>query len=108
VTVGLDLSRYQSAGAQFRNVGQWWELRQYHFTTNQDNRLLQSDPFSIVNLRLGITTNHEKLTLTGYINNALDTEYLAHSLPGAQSATGAVRIPGEPLTAGAFLTARWY
>ncbi len=89
--------------------GDWrYQSRQVHFTTNQDNPLLQTAPFSIVNLRLSLKSHDEELILTGYVNNALDKQFISHSLPGAQGATGAVTIWGDPLTVGAWLTAKWY
>lgn len=89
--------------------GDWrYQSRQVHFTTNQDNPLLQSRPWSNINLRLSLKSHDEKLILTGYVNNLLNAKTLSHSLPGAQGSTGAVAIWGEPITFGGFLTARWY
>lgn len=77
--------------------GDWrYTSKQVHFTTNQDNPLLGSGAYSVVNARVSVTTNDEKLTLTGYVTNLLQAEYRAHTLPAARDATGAPVQWGEP------------
>jgi iron complex outermembrane receptor protein len=89
--------------------GDWrYTSRQVHFTTNQTNPLLQTRPFSNINLRLSLKSYDEKVILTGYVNNVLDSQVVSHSLPGAQGSTGAVTYWSDPLTVGGWVTVRWY
>lgn len=90
-------------GADYRGL-----TRQVHFTTNQDNPLLGTSPFSVVNARVSLQSDDEKLLLTAYVNNLLNVKYRAHTLPGAQGATGSSVQWSEPTTVGASLTVRWY
>jgi iron complex outermembrane recepter protein len=82
--------------------------RQFHFTTNQDNPLLGSKSYAVVNARVTFATNDEKLLLTGYVNNLFDRRYRAHTLPAARDATGAPVTWSDPVTVGVSATARWY
>jgi iron complex outermembrane receptor protein len=82
--------------------------KQFHFTTNQDEPLLGSDAFSVVNARVSLVTNDEKLMLTAYATNLLDAEYRAHTLPAARDASGASVTWGDPRIVGASLTTRWF
>ena len=65
--------------------------------------------YSIVNSRITVASNDEKYSLTGYINNALDTVYLNHSTTGtpANFNTG-TQIYGMPRTFGLQLNARFF
>ncbi|HKO90550.1 MAG TPA: TonB-dependent receptor, partial [Polyangiaceae bacterium] len=90
-------------GADYR-----WMSRQVHFTTNQDNPLLGTSPFSVLNARVSFESNDQKLLLTAYINNALNVKYRAHTLPATRDASGAAVTWSDPWTAGVSLTARWY
>jgi iron complex outermembrane receptor protein len=85
-----------------------YQSRQLHFVTNQQDPLLQSPAFALLNARIAVASNDEKLIVTAYANNLLDVEYRNHSLPGARNATGATAIWGEPRTFGASLISRWY
>lgn len=82
--------------------------RQVHFTTNQDDPLLGTQPFTILNARVSFVTEDEKLVISGYANNVLDEMYRAHTLPAARDATGALVTWSDPLTVGASITTRWY
>lgn len=82
--------------------------KQVHFTTNQDDPLLGTKAFSMVNAQLSLASNDEKLLLTGWVKNLLDVEYISHSLPAAAGATGAVTMASDPRTFGVSLTSRWY
>jgi iron complex outermembrane receptor protein len=90
-------------GADYR-----WMSSQVHFTTNQDNPLLGTSPFSVLNARVSLESNDQKLLLTAYVNNALNVKYRAHTLPAARDASGAAVTWSDPWTAGVSLTARWY
>lgn len=90
-------------GADWRH-----QSRQFHFTTNQTDPLLQTGAFSLVNARIAIASADEKLILTVYANNIGDVHYRAHSLPAARNATGAVAIWGDPRTYGVSLISRWW
>jgi iron complex outermembrane receptor protein len=98
------------ASAPSLSVAADWHYlsRQFHFTTNQDNRLLGSDPYSVLNARVTLASNDEKLALMGYVSNLLDSKYRAHTLPAARDATGAPVTWGDPRTFGVSVTGRWY
>jgi iron complex outermembrane receptor protein len=85
----------------------YWS-HQYHFTTNQDDPLLGSDAFSILNARVSYESHDEKLLLTAYANNLTDTRYRAHTLPGTSGSTGDAVSYGDPISVGGSLTLRWY
>ncbi len=77
----------------------YWS-HQFHFTTNQDDPLLGADAFSILNARVSYESNDEKLLLTAYVNNATDTKYRAHTLPGTSGSTGNAVSWGDPVSVG--------
>ena len=86
---------------------------QYYYVNFQDqghtDRGLMQGGYSILNSRITVASNDEKYSLTGYINNALDTVYLNHSGTGtpANFNTG-TQIYGMPRTFGLQLNARFW
>jgi iron complex outermembrane receptor protein len=85
----------------------YWS-HQFHFTTNQDDPLLGADAFSILNARASYESSDEKLLVTAYVNNATDTKYRAHTLPGTSGSSGNAVSWGDPVSVGGSLTLRWY
>jgi len=85
---------------------------QYYFVNaqnavqNPNYKLLGQDGYSLVNARITYSTAGDRIAVTGYVNNLLDKEYIAHALP-AGGATGATTIYGAPRTAGVSLTLRF-
>lgn len=79
---------------------------QYYYITPQDktNRYLLDQPgYTLANARISCTTPNDRLTLTAYVNNFLDTDYRNHALPIANAAagiTGDVVYWGDPRTWG--------
>lgn len=71
---------------------------------------LKQAPYTILNLRAAYSTPGEKQTVTFYVNNATDKQYLNHSLPAysaAQGVTGDVIYAGARRTLGVSLVSRW-
>jgi iron complex outermembrane receptor protein len=90
-------------------AGDWhFTSRQFHYSTNQTDPLLQTPAFSLFNARIALVSPDEKVSLTLYAYNLANTAYRLHSLPGAAGATGDVAIWGEPRTVGLSLLARWW
>jgi len=78
---------------------------QYYFVTPQDavNRpALAQRPYTIANARITYTTPSEKVSVSGYVNNLLDTHYYNHSLPAynGSTVTGDVVNWADPRTFG--------
>ncbi|AQR75718.1 TonB-dependent receptor [Sphingomonas sp. LM7] len=85
--------------------------RQFYYITPQDtvNRyLLTQKGYTIANARISYTAPNERFTLSAFVNNLLDTEYLNHSLPAANAAqaiTGDTVAWADPRTYGvSFIT----
>lgn len=65
--------------------------RQFYYITPQDvvNRsLLTQKGYTIANARISYTAPGDRFTLSAFVNNLLDTDYLNHSLPAANPAQG--------------------
>ncbi|MDR1648583.1 MAG: TonB-dependent receptor [Zoogloeaceae bacterium] len=70
--------------------------KQYYYVAQQkpsqySNRTVKhlgSDPYGILNLRAAYSTPSGNQTLTFYINNATDEEYIQHALPGGTFTDG--------------------
>lgn len=94
--------------------GNWrYTSKQYFYVNFQGDSLVEnaiSQPgFSLVDFRATIASNDEKYSLTGYINNALDTVYLNHSnTPSQSNLNYGTQIYGTPRTFGLQLNARWW
>ncbi len=94
--------------------GDWrYTSPQYYYVNFQDqgkiDRGLMQGGFSIVNFRLTVASNDEKYSLTGFINNALDTVYLNHSnTPAPANLNTGTQIYGYPRTFGLQLNARFW
>lgn len=86
---------------------------QFYYITPQDtvNRYLLTQPgYTIANARISYTSADQRYTLTAFVNNLLDTEYLNHSLPAANAAqgiTGDTVAWADPRTYGASFIARF-
>ncbi|CAG0965284.1 Ferric-pseudobactin 358 receptor [Myxococcaceae bacterium] len=95
--------------------GDWrFTSPQYYYVNFQDrstpvNHGVSQGDFSLVNFRLTLASNDEKYSLTGYINNALDTAYLNHSgTPSPSNLNGGTQTWGQPRTFGLQLNARLF
>lgn len=102
-----------SAGNKVVVSADWRYTSDQHYFVNAQNaaqnpayKLLGEDAYSIVNARITYSTPGDKLAVTGFVNNLLDKEFIAHALP-AGGATGATTILGAPRTAGVSLTLRF-
>jgi iron complex outermembrane receptor protein len=86
---------------------------QYYYITPQDtvNRYLLNQPgYTIANARITYTSPDQRYSLSAYVNNFLDTEYLNHALPQnnpAAGITGDTINWGDPRTYGASLIVRF-
>jgi iron complex outermembrane receptor protein len=87
--------------------------RQFYYITPQDtvNRyLLTQRGYTIANARISYTAADDRYTLSAFVNNLLDTEYLNHSLPAANAAqniTGDTVAWADPRTYGVSLIVRF-
>ncbi|CAN5155157.1 TonB-dependent receptor [soil metagenome] len=82
-----------------------YQSLQFYYVTPQDvvNRYyLTQKPYTLTNLRVTYTTNNEKVSVSGFINNLFDVRYLNHALPAAQGTaiTGDTVQWGDPRTFG--------
>ncbi len=50
--------------------------------------LLTQKGYTIANARISYTPAGERVTLSAFVNNLLDTDYLNHALPAANAAQG--------------------
>ena len=87
--------------------------RQFYYITPQDtvNRyLLTQKGYTIANARISYTPANERYTVSAFVNNLLDTEYLNHALPAtnvAQAITGDTVAWADPRTYGVSLIVRF-
>jgi len=78
-------------------------------TSDTPYRGLYQGGYSLLNFRATLASNDEKYSLTGYVNNALNTTYLNHSLtPTPGSLNAGYQMYGQPLTLGLQLNARFF
>ncbi len=86
---------------------------QFYYVTPQDtaNRPILTQPgYTLANARVTYTTANERISVTGFVNNLLDTTYRNHSLPAYAPATGVLGDTvqyGDPRTYGASLIVRF-
>jgi len=95
--------------------GDWrYTSPQYFYVNFQTSdtalyRGLSQGGYSLLNFRATIASNDEKYSLTGFVNNALNTAYLNHSLtPTPASLNAGYQMYGQPLTLGLQLNARFF
>ncbi|MDT8757222.1 TonB-dependent receptor [Sphingomonas psychrotolerans] len=87
--------------------------RQFYYITPQDtvNRyLLTQKGYTIANARISYTDASDRYTVSAFVNNLFDTDYLNHALPSAnpgQGITGDTVAWGDPRTYGVSLIARF-
>jgi iron complex outermembrane receptor protein len=87
--------------------------RQFYYITPQDtvNRhFLTQGGYTIANARIGYTPANERYTVSAFVNNLLDTEYLNHALPAAnpaQAITGDTVAWADPRTYGVSFIVRF-
>lgn len=85
---------------------QFYFVNAQNASQNAYYKLLGQHGYSLVNARVTYSTKGDRISVTGYVNNLFDKEYIAHALPAAP-ATGATTIYGSPRTAGISLTLRF-
>jgi len=85
-----------------------YKSKQQYYTTDQGNPYLNQVGYTLVNARVTLSTAEEKLNLTFYAANLLDTRYKQHTTPGAAGATGNNVMWGAPRTIGLSLVSRWW
>lgn len=86
---------------------------QYYYVTPQDpvNRPILDQPgYTLANARITYTTANEKISVSAFVNNLLDTTYRNHALPAYSPATGVfgdIVQYGDPRTWGGSLIVRF-
>ena len=86
---------------------------QHYYVTPQDpvNRPILSQPgYTLANARVTYTTANERISVSAFVNNLLDTTYRNHALPAYSAATGVlgdVVQYGDPRTFGGSLIVRF-
>jgi iron complex outermembrane receptor protein len=86
---------------------------QFYYVTPQDtiNRSLLTQPgYTIANAHISFTPASKRFTVTAFVNNFLDADYLNHSLPQANAAAGITGDTvewGDPRTYGGSLIFRF-
>ncbi|TGX55219.1 TonB-dependent receptor [Sphingomonas gei] len=87
--------------------------RQFYYITPQDalNRyFLTQKGYTIANARISYTPANDRYTVSAFVNNVLDTEYLNHALPAAnpaQAITGDTVAWADPRTYGVSFIVRF-
>ena len=94
--------------------GDWrFTSPQYYYVNFQNKSTIDTGlwqaAYSIVNFRVTLASNDEKYSLVGYINNALNENYLNHSgTPAASNFNVGTQTWGQPRTLGLQLNARFW
>ncbi|QFY42710.1 TonB-dependent receptor [Candidatus Methylospira mobilis] len=100
------------ASGDWRYQSQQYYYVNYQFPSNPTTpygATIQQPGYSMVNFRFTVASNDEKYSLTAYMLNALDAQYLNHSsLPAASTLNGAGLIYGQPRTVGLQLNVRYW
>jgi len=100
------------ASGDWRYQSQQYYYVNYQFPSNPTTpygSTIQQPGYSMVNFRFTVASNDEKYSLTAYMLNALDAQYLNHSLlPSASTANGASLFYGQPRTVGLQLNVRYW
>lgn len=86
---------------------------QYYYVTPQDtvNRAILDQPgYTLANARITYTSANERISVSAFVNNLLDTTYRNHALPAYSPATGVlgdIVQYGDPRTYGGSLIVRF-